>query len=247
MGNAFMTNWMRDKGYGMGATVGYIPCIGGANVELSPHGNVFDVDDRTRKRWRGWFRFVYVDQWLVFAVGSIAGMFMTTLMAVEFVTPGSAGSGWAIAGLQANAIAERAGPVFWYLTLLTGFWVLFKTQLGNSEGLVRALTDMLWSGSPAVRRWRGGDVRAVYYGVMIVFIVWGCIALNLAQPLTLVIISANIAAANLVLLSVHTLVLNRKMLPAELRAPFWRQGMLVVCAVFFGSFAIATIMSRLGG
>jgi hypothetical protein len=126
-----------------------------------------------------------------------------------------------------------------------GFWVLFKTQLGSSDGLVRSITDMLWSGSPAVRRWRGGDVRAVYYGVMGAFVVWGCLALNLAQPLTLVIISANIAAFNLVLLSVHTLVLNRRVLPLELRPPAWREGMVVLGALFFGSFLVATVVSRL--
>jgi hypothetical protein len=37
---------------------------------------------------------------------------MGKLMAVEFVTLGAMGSGWAIAGLQADAIAERSGPLF---------------------------------------------------------------------------------------------------------------------------------------
>jgi hypothetical protein len=122
--------------------------------------------------------------------------------------------------------------------------VLFKTQLGNSDGLVRALTDMLWSGSESVRRWRGGDVRAVYYSVMAAFIVWGCVALNLAQPLTLVIISANMAGLNFVLVSIHTIVVNRRFLPRELRPPLWREIMVGLCALFFGAFAVATIVSR---
>jgi len=29
-----------------------------------------------------------------------------------------------------------------------------------------AITDILWTGSPRVRGWRGGDVRTVYYSVM---------------------------------------------------------------------------------
>ncbi len=244
MSNAFMTNWMRDKGFGMGATVGYIPAATGAHVALSPQGNVFPIDDQSRRRWSGWFRFLNIDQWLIFAVGSIAGMLLTTVMTLEFVAPGTDMGGWAVAGMQATGIAERGGRVFWSLTLLTGFWVLFKTQLGNSDGLVRALTDMLWSGSPSVRRWRGGDVRAVYYSVMAAFIGWGCIALNLAQPLTLVIISANVAGLNFVLVSVHTLVVNRKFLPPELRPSMLREAVVVLCAIFFGAFAVATIASR---
>jgi uncharacterized protein YhhL (DUF1145 family) len=77
------------------------------------------------------------------------------------------------------------------------------------------------------------------------FVVWGCLALNLAQPLTLVNIRANNAAFNLVLLSVHTLVLNRRVLPLELRPPPWREGMVVLGALFFGSFLVATVVSRL--
>jgi hypothetical protein len=121
---------------------------------------------------------------------------------------------------------------------------LFKTQLGNSDGMVRAITDMLWCGSARVRESRGHDVRRVYYAVMAAFVVWGCIALNLAQPLTLVIIGANIAGVNFVVVSIHTIIINRKFLPPELRPPMWREAMLVLCALFFGGFAVVTIASR---
>jgi hypothetical protein len=134
--------------------------------------------------------------------------------------------------------------VFWHLTLMTGFWVLFKTQLGNSDGLVRTLTDMLWSGSTRVRRWRGGDVRAVYYTVMAAFVAWGCVALNLAQPLTLIVIGANVAGLNFVFVSLHTIIVNRKFLPRELRPSVLREAILALCALFFGVFLVATIASR---
>jgi len=241
--NAFMTNWMRDKGFGMGATVGYIPAATGTSVALSPQGNVFVPDDVSRERWNNWFRFVNVDQWLIFATGSIGGMFLTTSIAYEFIAPGTQVGGWAVADLQARSIAERHGHIFWYLTLMTGFWVLFKTQLGNSDGLVRALTDMLWSGSRWVRQRRGGDVRAVYYTVMTVFVVWGCIALNLAQPLTLIIIGANIAGLNFVIVSIHTIIVNRKFLPPELRPSLMREAILALSALFFGAFVVGTIAS----
>ncbi|MBI1875531.1 MAG: Nramp family divalent metal transporter [Acidobacteria bacterium] len=245
MSNAFITNWMRDKGFGMGATVGYIPSATGAHVPLSAHGNVFAVDARSRERWNSWFRYLNVDQWLIFAIGSVAGMMLTTLMSLEFIPHGTQVSGWAVADLQASNIAVRHGAIFWYLTLMTGFWVLFKTQLGNSDGLVRSVTDMLWSGSIAARGWCRGDVRKIYYTVMTVFIVWGCIALNLAQPLTLVVIGANVAGLNFVFVSLHTIVVNRKFLPVELRPPIWREILVAFGAVFFGGFVLVLIASRL--
>jgi uncharacterized protein YhhL (DUF1145 family) len=234
MGNVFITNWMRDKGFGMGATVGYIPTMLGDRVQLSPHGNVFDPTPASLTAWRDWWKFVYVDQWGIFAIGSLAGMALTCLLTLQFVPPGTVAGEWSVANLQAAAMASALGPAFWYLTLLCGLWVLFSTQLGVVDGVPRAITDILWSGSPAVRRWRGGDVRAVYYGVLAAFAVWGCIALNLARPLTLIIIGANVAGLIMVFVSVHTLIVNRTLLPRELRAPRWREAVLALCALFYG-------------
>ena len=141
---------------------------------------------------------------------------------------------WAVANLQATGIAAVHGQVFWYLTLLCGFWILFSTQLGIVDGLPRATTDILWSASPRLRR--GGDVRRVYYGVLVVFAIWGCIGLNLARPITLIIIGANAAAFIFVVEAIHTLVVNRKFLPRELRPPLWREACLVLCSLFYGAF-----------
>ena len=87
-------------------------------------------------------------------------------------------------------------------------------------------------------------MRRVYYGVLIVFAIWGCIGLNLARPITLIIIGANAAAVIFVIESVHTLVVNRMFLPRELRPPLWREICLVVCTLFYGGFLTVAI-SRL--
>jgi hypothetical protein len=246
VGNAFITNWMRDKGLGMGQTVGYIPGAAGERVRLSPHGNVFVTDAAALVSWRGWWKLVSVDQWAVFGLGSLTGMALTALLTLQFVPAGSTIGGWAVAGMQAEGIAAAHGNVFWYLTLVCGLWILFSTQLGIVDGLPRATTDILWSASARVRRWRGGDVRAVYYAVLAVFAVWGCVALNLAQPVTLIILGANIAGFTFVLISLHTIVVNRRFLPAVLRPPVWREACLVLMAVFYGFFVVLAL-ARAGG
>ena len=234
IGNAYTTNWMRDKGYGMGATVGYIPSATGAAVPLAPHGNVFSVNSESLRRWRDWWRYLHLDQWAIFGFGSFAGMALAALFTVQYVAPGTVAGEWAVANLQATGIAAVHGQVFWYLTLLCGFWILFSTQLGIVDGLPRATTDILWSASPRLRR--GGDVRRVYYGVLAVFAIWGCIGLNLARPITLIIIGANAAAFIFVVEAIHTLVVNRKFLPRELQPPLWREACLVLCSLFYGAF-----------
>jgi hypothetical protein len=242
IGNVFLTNWMRDKGYGMGATVGYIPTAMSGPSSLPPHGNIFRVDPQSLAAWRAWWRYLHVDQWFIFGLGSVAGMALAALFTVQYVPAGTVAGEWAVANLQASGIAAVHGPLFWYLTVLCGFWILFSSQLGIVDGLPRGTTDILWSASPRLRR--GGDVRRVYYSVLIVFAVWGCIGLNLARPLTLIIIGANAAAFIFTLVSIHTLIVNRTFLPRELRPALWREAVLVLCALFYGGF-FAIAISRL--
>jgi hypothetical protein len=78
--------------------------------------------------------------------------------------------------------------------------------------------------------------------VLAVFLVWGCIALNLARPITLIIIGANAAAVIFVIESLHTIVVNRRFLPKELRPALWREACLVLCALFYGSFVVIAIV-----
>jgi uncharacterized protein YhhL (DUF1145 family) len=124
-----------------------------------------------------------------------------------------------------------------------GAWILFKTQLDVLEGMVRAITDMLWTGSRRLRGWRGGDVRAVYYAVLAIVVLWGLVAMRLAQPIALVKLSANVAGVILVVASLHLLYVNTRLLPEHVRPPMWRRVALVCIAVFYGVFATLAIWS----
>jgi uncharacterized protein YhhL (DUF1145 family) len=170
-------------------------------------------------------------------------MALAALFTLQYVPPGTVGGDWAVANLQAQGIAAVHGRIFWHLTLICGLWILFSTQLGIVDGLPRATTDIIWSASPRLRQM--GDVRIIYYGVLVVFAVWGCIALNLARPLTLIIIGANAAAVIFVFESLQTLILNRRVLPRELRPALWREACLVLCALFYGGFVTAVLWSGL--
>jgi hypothetical protein len=241
IGNAYTTNWMRDKGFGMGATVGYIPTMLGDKVTLSAQGNVFEPTESAMRAWHGWWKYMHLDQWAIFGFGSILGMALTILFTLQYVPEGTVAGEWAVANMQAEGIARVHGRVFWYLTVLAGLWILFSTQLGIVDGLPRSTTDMLWSASPAMRRWAGDDCRKAFYTVLLVFAVWGCIGLNLARPLTLIIIGANAAAFIFVVESIHTLVVNRRFLPRQLRPPLWREACLVLCSIFYGSFLVGAL------
>ena len=74
---------------------------------------------------------------------------------------------------------------------------------------------------------------------LVVFGAAGLFASTLADPLSLILIGANLAALNFAFLAFHTLWVNRTLLPRELRPPLWRQAALLVCGCFFAGLAWA--------
>jgi len=243
MGNCFISNWARDKGFGMGSTVGFIPsAVGGVKVKLSHIGNIFEINDKNLSKWRTWIKYLAVDQFVVWGVGCFLGMYLCVNLAAAIVPLGTKLTGLATGAYQAKYLMEHTGyRIFWFLTLINGFWILFSTQLGNVDGIVRLTTDTLWSGSEGVRKWRGGDVRAIYYFILAMYVIWGCIAMGLAQPLMLIMIGANIAAFIFAFTGIHVIVTNRKVLPKEVRAPLWREVVVILCSLFYAVFFVVSM------
>ena len=244
--NITLSNWTRDKGYGMGSHVGYIPAaVGGRRVNLSHHGFMFEPTDEAMQRWRRWWRLVRVDQWGVFFVGALLGMVLPALLYVTFVPRGTDIVGLSIAAVLAEKIGLQVGAGIGVSVAFLGMWLLFKGQLDIIEGTTRSMTDLLWAGSSRVRAWRGGDVRAVYYSVLAALVVWGVIALKLAAPVVLLQIGANVGGVVLVIGPLHLLYVNTRLLPPRLRPPPWRRVALVVMALFYAFFAILAFRTLL--
>jgi hypothetical protein len=241
--NLVLGNWARDRGYGMGERAGYIPAAAGPKVHLAHVGFTFAPSADAMERWRGWWRVVAVDQWGVFFVGAILGMMSPALLYVTFLPRGTDIQGLGISAALASAVGAHAGPAVAIVIAFLGAWILFKTQLDNFEGMVRAVTDMLWTGSSRVRAWRGGDVRAVYYTVLGLLVVWGIVALGLAQPFVLLKLGANVAGAVFVIAAPHLLYVNTHILPPHVRPPLWRRIALAAMAVFYAFFVTLSLLS----
>jgi hypothetical protein len=237
--NLTLSNWARDKGYGMGSTVGYIPAaVGGKKVSLAHVGRTFEATPEALQRWAGWWRIVRADQWGVYFLGAMLGMTLPALLYVTFVPAGSDIRGLGVAAALAQAVGEQKGALFAGAIAVLGVWILFKTQLDILEGMTRAITDILWTGSRRIRGWRGGDVRVVYYGVLVVILAWGTIALGFTAPILLLQISANMAGIVFMISSLHLLYVNTHLLPVELRPPLSRRLALVSLALFYGLFFV---------
>jgi hypothetical protein len=245
-GNLMVSNWARDKGFGMGQVVGFIPAaVGGQKVKLAHSGSVFKVSETSLRSWRGWWRIVRYDQWGVFFIGGLLGMMLPAILYTSALEPGTDIRGLAIAAELANAMAAQGGPALTLTLAMMSVWVLFKTQLDLLEGMTRGITDILWSGSTRIRQWRGGDVRLVYYSVLAATVIWGMIALRLTQPIILLQLGANMAGVVMVISALHILYINTKLLPRELQPPLWRRLALIFMAIFYGFFVYLWLMGGL--
>jgi hypothetical protein len=244
--NLTLSNWARDKGYGMGGHCGYISAAaGGHKVEVAHKGFTFTPDAESMERWRGWWRIVRADQWGIFFTGALLGMVLPALAYVTFIPHGSDIRGSAIAAALASNVGEQSGALLAGGVALLGAWILFKTQLDIMEGMTRAITDILWTGNRRVRAWRNGDVRAIYYSVLAAVVVWGMVALRLAQPIFLLQLGANVAGVVFIIASLHLLYLNTRLLPKELRPSLWRRAGLVALAAFYAFFVSLSLRGLL--
>jgi hypothetical protein len=245
VGNLTITNWVRDKGFGMGGRVGAIPsAFGSREVTLSHVGKAFPVTEENMRRWRIWWRYLQADQVWLWGVGCFAGMFLNVNLATAIIPPGEDISQVGAGAFQAEYMARHLWTGFWFLALLNGFWILFSTHLGNTDILIRTVTDIAWVGSRRVRAWRGGDIRRIYYALLLGFTVWGMLAANWSDAMGLFKILGNVAGFVLAVSGVQIAMVTRKLLPPELRPPMWRTAALVACSAFYGVFTAAVLWSQ---
>ena len=246
IGNLSLSNYARDKGYGMAERVGYISAIGAEKVPVAHSGFTFDESTEAATRWRGWWRIIRADQWGVFFTGALLGMVLPALLYVTLIPRGSDIQGLGIGAALAHGVTDSSGAMLGLAVAVLGAWLLFKSQLDILEGMVRTITDLLWTGNRRIRSWRGGDIRAVYYSVLAVVTLWGIVALGLAQPIFLLKLGANMAGVIMIVASIHLLYINTRLLPPHVRPPIWRRLSLVGMALFYGFFVTLSFSSVIG-
>ncbi len=243
LSNTLFSNYARDKGWGMGARVGAIPsAIGGRTIGLSHTGCVFPLDHDNLVRWKRWINHIRRDQ-AIWVLASIMGMALPCMMSLEFIRNATV-TGDRVAAMTAMGIALRypnyAG-LFWVLTLLCGFLVLAPGQVSVCDQIARRWTDMIWTASPRVKRLGQGEVRYLYYGILLGYGVWGLVVLWLLPALQIAKIGAVLGNVALGVSSFQALYVNRRLLPPSLRPALWMQLGVAFCGIFFMGISIGVI------
>src|SRR5215207_4093090 len=230
--NWYVMGHYRDKGYGMGFRAGHIAGLRGEQGKLLDVGVTFPDDQKNTALWKRWFRLLAIDQWGVFFVGAILGMLLPTiLMARAVELSGQKPTQANVPTFVASALDAEYGQWLFIIALLLGVLILFSTQLGIFEAMVRVTTDAAHANSRPLRRLIEGDPRRFYYPFMFLLLVVISIVLHLALPVSLVQWSANMSNLGALIFPFLLIYLNRR-LPRTARPKWWHTVLLLANFLF---------------
>jgi hypothetical protein len=244
--NWYVMGHYRDKGYGMGYRTGFIAGLRGEGGGLKPVGSTFPDDPANAARWRRWYRLLLTDMWGVFFVGAMLGMLLPTiLMARAVEISGERPTAESTPTFVAGVLDDEYGSAMFYIALILGVLILFSTQLGIFEAMVRVATDAAHATSPTLRKLVEGDPRRFYYPFMLVLLVIIAVILHLAVPVNLVQWSANMSNFGALIFPFMLMYLNSK-LPRPARPRPWHYVLLGANVLFFGFFFVNFVADFVG-
>lgn len=175
-------------------------------------------------------------------------MYLTTLLVYHLVNlPGVEKPTRAtMPTFAADVLGRQYGSFLYTWALIIEFLILFSTQLGIFESLVRNMSDAMYGLSPAFRRAIAGDPRRFYYPFMIVLLLVISFLIFQALPTELILILANMSNLGALAFPFLLMYLNN-CLPRPARLRWWSYVLLLANTIFFGFFFINFLPVQLTG
>jgi len=253
--NLGQSNFIKDKGYGMGRHIGRItsPITGQAEA-VSEVGYHFEHTPQNMSRWRQWWRSASWEHFINFFLTCLICLVLLTLVSyiLFFDSEGNRLAGadryshnitfiWG----QAESLEGLIGGAAKTLFLIMGVAILFTTEFGVLDATSRVSSDLVkvaW-----LRENRRLSEGALYY-----IFLWGTIAVastlllvassseglaDLKKSFVLFTMTAALNGGVMFLYAMTLLYLNRRKLPAGVRMSNWRMAIMLLIVAFFGAFA----------
>ena len=248
--NLAQSNYIKDKGYGMGRYIGRItsPFTGREEAESSI-GCVFDDAAESRARWARWWRRANVEHFLSFYVLCVLSLALFCLLTHALIGTGAG----AIGGGDFEFIAHQGAPLEarfggWakHVFFGAGFAVLLSTELAVLDAVTRVVTDLV-KVSPVLRDREEWTITRIYFVVLWSMIGFGVLvlALGMQRPLQLLVLSAALNAVVMFLYSGLLLWVNWTSFRPPLRPSALRVVALLGAFAFFGYFSLVTLFEEL--
>lgn len=244
--NLVQSNWVRDKGLGMGSRLPKVVSPFTGEEHAAPTtGYFFRRDEANMRRWRGWWRVADREQFTTFFV--IGAFALLVLMTLTYVTVGTGGEAesFDFIKLEGEALKEDStaiGTLFW----LIGAVVLYSTNLAVLDMVGRVTADVLKTGP--LRDSQKWSESKLYFTVVWLEIAFGSLILlsGVDQPLVLLVIASSLNGLVMFVYSCLLIQLNRGMLPRDVGVGGARLAALLWAVVFYGGFSAVLLWDQVG-
>ncbi len=245
--NLVQSNWIRDKGFGMGIHVPRLtsPVTGEPEADPTANGYTFRPDDANLSRWRKWWRFANIEQASTFVAITIVTIVFTSMLAHATLFGNDAvQNNISFLKIEGTTLQTMVGGWFGYLFWAIAAFALFAAAAGIVDYTSRLASDMIKS-----RYLRNSKVTEskLYF-----WLVWGLVAFGimvllagLDQPLVLLVISACTAGAMMFIYSGLLWWMNSRALPKAIRITPVRTAVLAFSFLAFGFLAVFTVIDQL--
>ena len=257
--NLATSNWVRDKGFGMGK---YIPRItsafSGELVTTQKSGYLFSPTEANQSLWKKWWSLIQREQFITFYLVGLIGLILLMLIShsLLFGTDLEIGVGFLKEeGLKLNEKIGFISPGFFYVLIAA---VFFTTAFGLMDHVARISADII---NTQIERKKIFNIvlseSKLYFVVLWLMIGFGIIVLtvlNIDQPPNLLVIAGSLSGIVMFIYSFLILFLNLKSKKSfqktyknsdsfnPFKVALWRQIIIIISIVFYGWFSIQLII-----
>jgi hypothetical protein len=237
--NLVQSNYIRDKGLGMGILIPRIVSPITGEEEARPSlGYKFEVNEENMRRWRNWWKVANQEQIITFYIGSAVVLIaLSVLLNSALGLEPNAEADITFLREEAQTLSDQLGTWFEYFFYLAGFAILFSTNIGVVDWVSRLTADSLKVNFLARSQfWSESKLYITVVWIMCIggsLIIWTGI-----QPLILLILASTGGGFMMFFYSGLLILLNRRFLPEPIKLRGWRLVGMVVSFLIYAAFVV---------
>jgi len=239
--NLTQSNYIRDKGLGMGGRMPKVVSpITGEEVAAPSLGYTFPVNEENMRRWRAWWKVANREHFITFFALGLAILIALSVLVWSTVGGGVGGveADLTFIDREAEVLGNEIGGWFRTFFLFAGMVVLFSTSIGIMDYVSRLSASELkisfFPNSQTITESR------IYFTLAWIIAIAGSLILlaGLDAPVVLLIISASGGGVVMFLYSGMLIWMNTRVLPDAIKLKGWR---LVAMWITFAIFAVLSV------
>jgi hypothetical protein len=240
--NLVQSNYIRDKGMGMGQRIPRIVSPITGDEEAAPSlGYMFRPNEENMRRWRQWWKVANQEQILTFyIVGLLTLIGLSVLVSSTLGLSADATNDISFVKKEAEVLGQQIAPWFEYFFYAAGFAILLSTNIGVVDYVSRLTADSFKvSFLKESTFWSESKIYVAI--VWLLCITGGAIIWTGIEPLALLIIASVGGGFAMFFYSGLLIRLNTRHLPEQIRLRGWRIAFMVLAFLLYASFVLYII------